>query len=462
MGAARRGDCRIGSDGRATGGDPGDAGCTRRRRRASLATGLATLLTVLSGPARPAPSAADVFRLDDPPETRYRVAPGLTFGAEIELDYRFRRNRDLDERRAVDTSRLSPELSLALSFDPAPAFQAYLNVALSQDFVWVGGRGSSDDVALELKEAYLALRQVPLGLSLRVGRQRFEDEREWLYDEELDAVRLRYARGSFALELSASRGGLVKKDLLATTEEDRVDNYILQASYALPGSIELEGYVIVRDDRAVDRGQPVFAGLRSWGEPIADLDYWLELAYAGGRDGAKRVGGWAVDLGVTYELQRGPRPGLTLGFAFGSGDRNPDDRYDRSFRQTGLQENEGDFGGSASFQYYGEVLNPELSNLFILTVGLGIRPTEQFSLDLVYHYYMQHRASRTLRNAGITAEPSGRSRDLGSEVDFIVGLTELLGRIDFKAAVGYFIPGAAFAGRTDGAWAVGVEVQFRF
>jgi alginate production protein len=359
---------------------------------------------------------------------------------------------------------LSPELSLALSFDPAPAFQAYLNVALSRDFVWVGGgqAGSSEDVALELKEAYLAFRRLPLGFSLQVGRQRFEDEREWLYDAELDAVRLRYARGRFAVELSASRGGLVKKDLLATTEEDRVDNYILQASYALPGSIELEGYVIVRDDRSVDRGRPVFVGLRSRGEPVADLDYWLELAYAGGRDGPKRIGGWGVDLGVTYELQRGPRPALTLGFAYGSGDRTPDDRYDRSFRQTGLQENEGDFGGSASFQYYGEVLNPELSNLLIFTVGLGIRPTEQFSLDLVYHYYMQDRAARMLRNAGIRAEPSGRSRELGSEVDFIVGLTELLDRVEFKAAVGYFIPGAAFPGRTDGAWAVGIEVQFRF
>jgi alginate production protein len=392
------------------------------------------------------------------------MAPGLTFGAEIELDYRFRRNRDLDERRTVDASRLTPELSLALSFDPTPTFQAYLNVALSRDFVWVGdGRaGPSEDVALDLKEAYLAFRRLPGRLSLQVGRQRFEDEREWLYDEELDAVRLRYARGTFAVELSASRGGLVRKDLLARHEEDHVDNYILLASYGLPGSIELEGYVIVRDDRAADRGRPVFVGLRSRGEPVADLDYWLELAYAGGRDGPKRIGGWGVDLGVTYELQRRLRPGLTLGFAFGSGDRDPGDRYDRSFRQTGLQENEGDFGGSTSFKYYGEVLDPELSNLAILTVGLGIRPTEQFSLDLVYHYYVQHRASRTLRNAGIGAEPSGRSRHLGSEIDFIVGLTEFLDRVDFKGAVGYFIPGGAFPGRTDGAWIVGVEVQFRF
>ena len=47
----------------------------------------------------------------------------------------------------------------------------------------------------------------------------------------------------------------------------------------------------------------------------------------------------------------------------------------------GLQENEADFGGAASFKDYGEVLDPELSNLAIFTVGLGLRPSEKFSLD---------------------------------------------------------------------------------
>jgi len=224
--------------------------------------------------------------------------------------------------------------------------------------------------------------------------------------------------------------------------------------------IELEGYVIVRDDRDADRRRLVFLGVRSRGEPVEDLDYWFELGYVGGRDGPSRVRGWGVDLGVTYELQVGPKPALTLGLAFGSGDRNPEDGLDRSFRQTGLQENEGDFGGSASFRYYGEVLDPELSNLAIVTVGLGVRPGEQFSLDLVYHYYLQHRASTALRSA-LDAEPSGRSPHLGHGLDLIVGLEEIWARLDVKAVLGYFWPGAAFPG-SDGAWLVGAEVQFRF
>jgi alginate production protein len=182
----------------------------------------------------------------------------------------------------------------------------------------------------------------------------------------------------------------------------------------------------------------------------------------GGRDGSRRLRGWGFDLGATYEFQAGPKPALTLGVAFGSGERDPEGGLDRSFRQTGLQANEGDFGGSTTFKYYGEVLDPELSNLAILTAGLGIRPRDWFSVDLVYHYYLQAVASPTLRDAGITAEPSGRSRRLGSELDLIVGLVDLSQRVDIKAALGYFIPGPAFPGTRDGAWLVGAEVQFRF
>jgi alginate production protein len=432
-----------------------------RTRARGLAAGLATLLTLLPWPGGP---AAEVFELDDPPETRYRLAPFLTFGAELEIDFSFRRNRDLDDRRADDLSRLTPELSVAFSLDPAPWFQAYLDLTLAQDFVWMDGAGGtrSSDAMLEVKQAFLRIRRPEGGLSVQIGRQRFEDERQWLYDEELDAIRLRYARASFAAELSVSRDELVRKDVLGRNPREQVNNYVLFASYRPLDAIELEGYVIVRDDRKADRLRPVFVGLRSRGEPVEDLDYWLELAYVGGREGSTNIRGWAVEVGATYELQVGPRPSFTLGVAFGSGDGNPDDGVDRSFRQTGLQENEGDFGGATSFKYYGEALDPELSNLAIVTVGVGVRPREWFSLDLVHHIYLQHHASPTLRDARIAAEPTGRSRQLGTEVDFIVGLADVLDRIDVKAAVGYFSPGPAFAGPRDGAWVVAAEVQFRF
>jgi alginate production protein len=435
---------------------------------ASLPALLALLLAAGPGPGGSLSSAAaaDVFDPDEPPETKYRLAPFLTFGAEIELTYDYRKNPGLRGGADNDAAVLTPELSLAFSFDPDPRFQAFLNLAISRDFVFKGGPDGSqpsEEVALEVKEAFIWLRSLPGGFSLQLGRQRFEDERQWLYDEELDAVRVWFEHAALAIELSASRDGLGRKDLLSSAERDRINNYVLYASYRLPRETTLDAYAIVRDDQDAHRRRPIFVGLRSRGEPIEDLDYWLELGYAGGQDGSKEIRGWAVDLGATYEFQVGPKPALTLGFAFGSGDGNPDDGTDENFRQTELQENEGDFGGGADFKYYGEVLDPELSNLGILTAGAGIRPTDKVSLDLVYHYYFQHRAATTLHNAGIDAEPSGRSRRLGSAVDLILGLQEIWDHLDALVAVGYFSPGSAFPGAAGGgAWVVRAEVQFRF
>jgi alginate production protein len=446
--------------------------CRGSLARHSVGTGLSALLTVLLA-AAPGPSgfpsdaaAADIFDPDAPPETRYQLAPFLTFGADIEVAYAYRKNLGLDDRGNGDAALLTPELSLALSFDPDPRFQAFLNVAVARESVLkieADKSKPSEDVSVELKEAFIWLRSLPGGLSLQLGRQRFEDERQWLYDEELDAVRLRFERAALAIELSVSRDGLVRKDLASSAKRDRINNYVLNASYRLPRETTVETYVIVRDDRDAHRRRSVFAGLRSRGEPVDDLDYWLELGYAGGRDGSKRIRGWAVDVGATYEFQVDPKPALTLGFAFGSGDRNPDDGTDESFRQTGLQDNEADFGGATDFKYYGEVLDPELSNLAVLTAGVGIRPSDKFSMDLVYHYYLQHRAAPALRSAGIDAEPSGRSRLLGSGIDFVVGLQEIWDHLDARVAVGYFLPGAAFPGALGGgAWVVRAEVQYRF
>ena len=443
-------------------------GSLARRVAAACRALLAILLVAAPYPSgfHSSAAAADVFDPDKPPETRYQLAPFLTFGAEVEVAYEYRKNLGLGDRRDGDASVLASELSLAFSFDPDPRFQAFLNVAVARESVLkieADHSKPSEDVEVNVAEAFIWLRSLPGGVSLQLGRQRFEDERQWLYDEELDAVRLRFEHAALAIEVSASRDGLVRKDLRSSAKRERINNYMLHASYRLPRETTLETYAILRDDRDADRRRPIFAGLRAGGEPIEDLDYWLDLGFVGGRDGSKRIRGWGVDLGATYEFQAGPKPALILGFAFGSGDRTADDGTDEGFRQTGLQDNEGDFGGATEFQYYGEVLDPELSNLAILTAGVGIRPSDKLSLDLVYHYYLQHRAAPALRNAGLDAEPSGRSRRLGSEVDLVVGLQELWDRIDARLAVGYFLPGAAFPEAVGGgAWVVRAEVQFRF
>ena len=208
------------------------------------------------------------------------------------------------------------------------------------------------------------------------------------------------------------------------------------------------------------RERPIFFGLHSSGEIVDDFDYWLELAHVWGRDGSGRIKEYGFDLGASYESDLPSRLAVTVGYAFGSGDAERRGRMDRNFRQTGLQDNEDRFHGVTSFKYYGELFDPELSNLQIFTTGVGTRPTRRSAVDLVYHYYLQHKASDEMRDTSIDADPTGRSKRLETEIDLIIGYEEFRD-VEMKLALGYFIPGKALhnAGNT---FFAGAEIEWGF
>jgi alginate production protein len=403
-----------------------------------------------------------VFDPEAPPETRFRLAPFLTFGAEVELEFEFEQNFDLDDAEDDDLAILTPELSLAFSFDPSRYFQAFVNVELLKDVALAEPEPRDRPVTLRLTQAYLSFKELADGrLSLRLGRQRFDDEREWLYDEELDAVRVFYRWSDLSLEASVSRRDLWKRDLFNAENRERVNNYLLYGTYDLSKDIMLAAYTLLRNDRSPDRERPIFFGLHSSGELlIDDLDYWLELAHVRGRDGSRKIRGIGFDLGAAYEFDLPWKPSVAIGYAFGSGDADPKGRVDKSFRQTGLQDNEDRFHGVTSFKYYGELFDPELSNLQIFTAGIGIQPTRKSSIDLVYHYYLQHKAANEIRDTSIDADPSGRSKRLGAEIDLIIGYEEIR-NLEMKLALGYFIPGKAFP-KASNAFFTGLEIEINF
>ena len=184
-----------------------------------------TMLLVLAAIAPANPTAAQdgaqkvaprrAFDPGAPPETRTRLAPFLTFGAQLELEYEFARNLDLHDAEDDDLSLLTPEIELAFSFDPSPRLQAFVNLELSQEFALAQPQQEERRLRLGFKEAFLFFKDLADGrLALQIGRQRFNDDREWLYDEELDALRLFSRLADLELQLSVSRNGLFRKDFL--------------------------------------------------------------------------------------------------------------------------------------------------------------------------------------------------------------------------------------------------------
>ncbi|WP_342779194.1 alginate export family protein [Denitrobaculum tricleocarpae] len=457
----------------------GASPCLRELRRLPLQTVVQVLLplgqtfcfsalTITILLAAPAPSwsesdndAAIKYDFDDPPDTKHRLIRDLTYGSQTTLGFEYEQDYDLDRGEDDDLATLEPELEVALSYDPAPWFRAFANLDLKRQFPIEEPDGrASQKTRLRVKEAYVTFREVLQGVSATVGRQEFKDEREWLFDEDLDAARLFYRNSNFGLEVSVSREELLDKDILNEESVDHINNYFLVGRYALGEDSELTPFFLVRDDRTSSDEDLVFLGMSSTGELTSDIDYWAQFAHVRGSEDGADIRGYGFDVGATYTLDVDFEPSLTLGAAFGSGDSDPDNK-DRNFRQTGLQDNNDRFNGVTSFKYYGEVLDPELSNLFILTAGVGVRPTKRSSIDLVYHHYRQHQASDDLRDVSIDEDPDGRERSLGNGLDLIVGYREIED-VSAEAVFGLFDPGAAFSSDADTAYFIGFEVEFSF
>jgi alginate production protein len=86
----------------------------------------------------------------------------------------------------------------------------------------------------------------------------------------------------------------------------------------------------------------------------------------------------------------------------------------------------------------------------VLTVGLGVRPSADSTLEVVYHRYWLDEPADELRNSAVTALMNqfgnGTSKDVGSGLDIVYGVRNLFGvrRLGVDVRAGWFFPGGAF------------------
>jgi alginate production protein len=389
-----------------------------------------------------------------------------------ESDITYRRNPDTNKRVQDNSIILSPQINGYITYRPTNWLEMTLEMILEREIAAQEEKRlvlpSGDTRIAErrrtsflIDQAFVTFKQSPFELS--VGRKNFEDDRHWIYDTSLDVILAKFSQGAFQAEASLSRKDKWDLDLGKNVVPGRIDNYMLYMTYRGFEDVKLNGYVVKRHDRAriETDGKPKIMGVSVLGNPTNEFSYWAEHAYVRGRDeNRQRLSGYAYDVGGTYRFTGVPlRPNMTLGVAFGSGDGNPTDNTNHEFRQTGLQSNEARYAGVSKFKTYGEVLDPELSNLNIYTAALGFQPAPGITADLVFHRYRLDRLvlNSDIRNSPITAQVNdtdvaGRvSKDIGKEVDIVLGFRQLFGirRLGLDLRMGVLFPGKAFL-RNDG------------
>ncbi|MGH7151388.1 MAG: alginate export family protein, partial [Planctomycetota bacterium] len=397
---------------------------------------------------------------------------------------------DLDSDE--EDAQRSETLRIRLEATARPSARVFLVAGLEQEREWVTELGDPDETRrrTNLKETFVFLRDLPArGLDLEAGRIHLKDDRQWLYDRDLDGLRISCDRVGWHAEASlttvAFGGRETRKRFVPrppgtpTDEVDETDgerdeeatNATAVLTREFPGRNEVSAFFVGRFDRGREDDSPSFAGIQARLRSVEQIEAWVDLAGVWGTDRDERIRGYGFDVGATWELPLPLEPWLTAAYALGSGgDDDPTDG-NSDFRQTGFQDNTDRWGGVTTFNYYGELLDPELSNLSVATVGLGFRPGRRTSLDFVLHRYTQPRPAPFLRDVEsdgdllpgvqVEADPDGVHHELGWEVDAILGWRELR-NLDVEAVFGRFEPGEALSMADRAATFLKFEVRFKF
>jgi alginate production protein len=396
-----------------------------------------------------------------------------------------------------DQLLLEQELEGELFYTLGEPLSFFVQAGLRWDYDLLSATPNGvDDWYVERGEMWIFAGDVlGSGIDFDVGRLEFEDDRRWWWDEELDAARVEWEGGpeeafgaslAVAHELAPNRSDRSRID---AEDEDRL-RVIGELSWEPVANHGFELFALYESDHSGHR--PVGTSIRPSREDEADahlfwlgpralgafvsesnwiLGYWVDGGWVQGDEtliehgdpeeagrlpieavARRDVSGWALDAGLLTIAALPFEPRVSLSYAIGSGDGG-DGNHDRAYRQSDLQANETGFGGVRRFPHYGRLLDPELSNLGVATVGAGISLFESSSLDLVYHHYrLIHRAD-SLRNANIETEFDGRHRDVGQELDLQLAIEEG-DRVELELSGSVFRAGAAF-GPHSGDWAFG-------
>ena len=148
------------------------------------------------------------------------IPVGLAIGGELGTSLRLDKDRELDREAKDDMLRIDQELQIELFYPVTEKIWAFVEGKAFYDLDLVTEDGERDfEHALERGETWLYFGDLcDSNFSLQVGRQRFREDREWWWDEELDAIRLHYDTWTFHAEL-----GLAQEIAKVRTDTGAID-----------------------------------------------------------------------------------------------------------------------------------------------------------------------------------------------------------------------------------------------
>jgi hypothetical protein len=401
-----------------------------------------------------------------------------------------------DDPRVEKLKEEEYELELALEYTVNDNVYLFLVAGLVDETETVKPVGEEDEAnGLERKQMGVGVYfGEEIASEFILGRREFVSASEWWiwWDEELDAISLDSAYGNFETLI-----GVAEEQWKESTDDDFVDpeiddvlRIIASLSWEFADNHSLNFYYLDQHDNSNSHnvgdiedfdesdeadGDLTWRGVSYLGEFDFDRvgEIEIELHYSrvsgdetfyefgdpeGGKveveeKGSARVSAEAHSYLLSWTPAQLEDWSFIVGGARGEGDSNPDDGRDESYRQNDLQ------GDSDVF---GELYQPEISNLVVQAFGIEWEAYEGVEIALMHYDYEQDERSDEIADVTIEADPTGLSSDLGKEIDLIVTI-EAYDSLELVFIAAQFEAGKAY-GNNDGETSnfISFEIEYEF
>lgn len=351
--------------------------------------------------------------------TKIRVNQWLSFSGYVGLSYLGEQNLKLDDglQDSSEQSKIYTGIAVRARLTARVTGFARLEFVLKHKKSHAKSYGALYDTYI--KEVLISAN-ISKNTAITLGHLRFSDQNKWVVDKAVDGVHFRRRGENQAFEFALFK-----------------DDYDNDSTYALAHFVQFKKNrstgVFAIAERAQDASLFHLTGYFNR-QINSRFGYSLNIAgLASNRVNTMR-NGFGFDLTATQKIStHNWKPEINFGLAFGS----------KGFRQTRLQSNKTNKGGQMLSYQYGYVYEPELTNIGIASLSIGLRPRRSFSMDLKLFAYLQASKQVATPLARISGVTNGTSAYLGTEIS-LVGAWRPNKKSKIQFGVGMFKPGSAY------------------
>jgi hypothetical protein len=384
------------------------------------------------------PAEEFIFNKDD--NTTFLPEGILKYYVTATLNYK-RGQLDNNGKRLGDKSlNLAAGLIYRYDFDPLWYFY-------TDDRLLFSMTKSDSKLQLDVKDLYIRSNGLfDNRANFLLGRKYLKDDRGWYYKTSLDMIGMSNKNDLLLYEIYA--GTRLNKNTMAYDPNEVATNLkgvkflIGHVSYEFMKDNTVEGFYVYEDNKNASK-KLNWTGIRVQGDvPQSNnnmLSYWGDVATMSGTYLQQPEQGIGTDFGAKYYFTQ-HYSAVAASLAYGSGGSN-------LYMQPSFTNNRSNYlSKDVSFRYYGEFLQPELSNMYISSLYFlhNFEKNQNKTGIIALHNYTQERASSSNYNAtNKTVNPSGKTTDIGNEIDLVLHY-DLFENSYWRFSTGYFIGGKAF------------------